>query len=979
MTYWKEFASTATACLALCVSAAPLDELTPEPRIAAAPTGSKENLAYVRPAPSVSWARRESAAVLGTNSFTLTKAAADKSAFVNFASDLFPAFTAAEKVRVSFAYRGGPADGKGRLAVVGSMRPMEKEPLFAPTYFERPFPASKDWRDFACEITMPARDFWGVSFGVAFQKGAGKLEVRDIRLEECAPARTGGRRFLVGGEPAAEIAILACDDPLRHLNEFRAARMFRYTLYRNGGEYLPVRVVRDVSEAGPNAVLIGAAAVAAGIFTQAEEDARQGFGERQRFDGGCARRAKGARLGVVGGFPTGPQYGVYRLFRAIGVEYLGAGYWRRPADGDDLAAPADEVFTPVVAFRISHYSNRGGQMPELRGRTTFERLMCDFSPGVPGDARAGVDHSMPRALVSPREFRQSRPDFFAVDEKGETLPASTPIAYTQYCFSNPDLVKLVGERMVELMRANPAALLFPISPGDGGGRYCKCARCRARGGAAAAWLHFCNRVAETTSREFPGKFLHMVSYVDTPEAPASDVRAHPNVTGHYCLYPQRYWPSCLVWEHPANDRGRAALAGWRRIFPRMALVYYPMQCGEWMKVWPSFDMDVAVVRDFARAGAQYTRYFGLAPVHGGDLPQMGAFADLRLHVVGRLEEDPEAEVEPLVAGFMRDFYGPAEKPMRAYFDLLRNEPRRRQWVENCDLLRRRGFVTAELAARALALLDEAEALAAEAEVRRRFLREKQVFLWSYLSDVSIGRGNVSEAETPAWAARVGEFCRIAEETGVTYMGNEGAIHWLHEWTGLAFPENADSSRWTRLPEVQALAKDPVRALKELPAGGQTSTNGGYRVTAAGMTGGQWFQNRRDLPGWPGARTVRRPATGHDTLSALFELKPSETGAARLVVCAHGNYRRADDDVEPIRVELAVNDRTIYVGATPFSTEGMRERAFAIPAGVLRPGRNLVRLRNTTPNETGADVAQTARKNHYRGWVDVESMNLEPGR
>lgn len=331
MTYWKEFASTATACLALCVSAAPLDELTPEPRIAAAPTGSKENLAYVRPAPSVSWARRESAAVLGTNSFTLTKAAADKSAFVNFASDLFPAFTAAEKVRVSFAYRGGPADGKGRLAVVGSMRPMEKEPLFAPTCFERPFPASKDWRDFACEITMPARDFWGVSFGVAFQKGAGKLEVRDIRIEECAPARTGGRRFLVGGEPAAEIAILACDDPLRHLNEFRAARMFRYTLYRNGGEYLPVRVVRDVSEAGPNAVLIGAAAVAAGIFTQAEEDARQGFGERQRFDGGCARRAKGARLGVVGGFPTGPQYGVYRLFRAIGVEYLGAGHWRRPA------------------------------------------------------------------------------------------------------------------------------------------------------------------------------------------------------------------------------------------------------------------------------------------------------------------------------------------------------------------------------------------------------------------------------------------------------------------------------------------------------------------------------------------------------------------------------------------------------------------------------------------------------------------------
>lgn len=933
----------------------------------------EENLAFIRPVPRTSWAAPSQTLSCGTNAFVLTKRPTDKTAFASLLSPFFPAYTASEKVRVSFDYRGGT---KG-MALVSYLKPMEKGPLSAPVYAQRPFAPSAEWTSFASEVVLPSYDFMNHRFGVEINGGEGVLEVRNVRIEECAPARREGTPFVVGGKPVCEVAILASDDICRHENELRAARMFRYVLHRNGGAYLPVRTVGDVSEIGPNAVLIGAAAVAAGVVSAADEFAHQGRDGRQCFDGGCVRRTKGTRLGIVGGFPTGPQYGVYRLFRALGAEYLGAGLWRHRDPSLPFVAPADdEDFTPAVAFRLSHYNGRGGTMPELRGRTIFERLMCDFSYGMPGRRHIGVDHSMAKAIVPPREFGRSRPDFFAVNAKGERQGEGTSPQYIQYCLSNPDLAKLVGERMVELMRANPCALLFPISPGDGADNDCKCARCKALGSTSDVWLTFFNRVAEVTSREFPWKYLHMSSYVDTPEAPRSDVKPHPNVTADYCIYPRDYWPSCLLWDHWSNDEGRKAIAGWRRLFPRMPVVYYPMQCSEWMNIWPSFDMDVAVVRDFARARAHYTRYFGLAPQHGTSSPQMGCFANLRIFVVGRLEEDPETDVEPLVDDFMREFYGPAARPMRAYFDLLRGESARRQWLENCEL-RRRGFVTPELGVRCLALLDEAEAIASEPGLRSRVLREKQALLWSYLTDVSIGRANVPAGERSAWLGRLAEFCRVARETGATHMGSVNVRRWFHDVAYITFPKGTDFGRWADLPEVEMLSKDPARALAKLVGNGQTFTNGAYVVTAEGVAGGDHCRASRKGSLSPTACCLRRVSNGKGVASTFFDLPPEGTGCTRLVICGIWNGH----PLSP-RMTVTVNGRTVFDGGEPFSGGGWKDFAVAIPEGVLKAGRNRVVIRNLTGDAVGKPAGREtmlAEQSCYWGWCDIEHLRLEEPR
>lgn len=930
---------------------------------------AEENLAFLRPIPKVSWAERQSYLIQGTNSFVLTKGPADPLVRVSLLSAFFPAFTAAEKVRVSFSYRGG----SGRMALVANLSPMEKVETDIPLFTEAPFYPSADWKRFSHEIVLPADDFMNHSLDVVVRDGTGVLEVRDVRIEEIAPSRTAGRPFLVGGSPVEEIAILASEDPLRFENEFRAARMFRYVLYRNGGSYLPVRIVRDIASIGPRAVLIGAAAVSTGIVSARDEEDHQGRDVRQCFDGGCVRRTKGTRLGIVGGFPTGPQYGVYRLFRTLGIEYLGAGFWRSPKGSDALVAPeGDEDFTPAVAFRLSHYNYRGGTMPELRGRTTFEKLMCDFSVGVPGNARIGVDHSMAKAIVSPREFWKTRPDFFSVDEKGNRQPVGTSPQYVQYCLSNPDLAKLVGERMIELMRANPAALLFPISPGDGSGKDCKCARCRALASTSDVWMTFYNRVAEVTSKEFQWKYLHLSSYVDTPRAPVSGLRPHPNVTGDYCIYPRPYWPSCLWWDHWSNDEGRAALASWRKILPRIALIYYPMQCSEWMNVWPSFDMDVALVRDFARARAHYTRYFGLAPVHGGNLPQMGGFVDLRLHVLGCLEEDPETDVEPVIDGFMRDFYGPAAEPMRQYFNLLRGESARREWIENCEL-RRRGFVTPELGEKGLALLDAAERLATDPAVRRRFLREKEIFLWSYLSDVSLGRGNVPADGKKAWFGRVGEFCRIVRETGVSHMGGVDVGRWFYNLAFTTFPPGSNLRNWSLLPEVKEIAVAPESTLAKLVANGQVRTNDAVYVFATGLAGGQPCRCDRKGALSPRACTVRRASSGHGVVSTFFTLKEEETRCRRLVICGNWNGHAASS-----RMTVSINGKTVFDGASPFSGGGWKDFPIAVPDGMLKSGRNLIVIRNLTGDDIGkmGREAMLAAQNYYWGWIDIEHLRLE---
>src|SRR4030042_996518 len=87
--------------------------------------------------------------------------------------------------------------------------------------------------------------------------------------------------------------------------------------------------------------------------------------------------------------------------------------------------------------------------------------------------------------------------------------------YTQLCLSNPDVLKIITERIRKKMRENPEYLIYDVSQNDGA-EPCQCDKCQAivkkEGSESGIMIWFVNQVAEAIEEEFPDKFIGTLAY-----------------------------------------------------------------------------------------------------------------------------------------------------------------------------------------------------------------------------------------------------------------------------------------------------------------------------------------------------------------------------------------------------------------------------------------------------------------------------------
>ena len=870
------------------------------------------------------------------------------------------AFASGPAYRVKFKYR---STVKASLNTVGNT--MDRAKNGFSTWNDKSLPVSAEWREFSWDMPAPQQDCESLNITLKCAKGKGFIEVKDLSITDVPPADKSGKPLLVNGTRAEEVCLYAKDTPRRRECDLRAALMFRFALRAAGGEWLPVREVNNKLEAGANAVLVGRLAVDADVVKPSEQKKVEGL------TGGWATAAKGSRLGLAGAVPAGVQRGAWRVLERLGIVYLGSDVFK-PFDGKAFATgDFSETVLPPIAFPYS--KGRCGLNAELRGRAMD--LAANLSIGSVPEQSVLISHTL-GFLVPISEFRETHPEYFALQSDGTRLLDAKP-GLTHYCWTAPGLVELVAARYIEMMRANPEALLWPLTPGDGGNRNCKCERCAAVGSMADCYMDFANRVAELTSREFPENVIEIFSYVDNPEPP-KDIKAHKNLTVHYCVYPTAYWPSCMVIPHPANARGMKALDDWRRkCCPNVSLYNYTMQCGEWMNCWPGFLADVWITRDFAEHRAFTAGHHGLHPTHrGGHIGDSCSFADLDTYVLTRIETDPAQDELKLAHDFIGWYYGAAAKPVRKYFDLITEEPRRRDWIQNIEQ-HLKGFVTKELAAKAFPLLDEAERLAAaDPDLLIRVRKLSIPFHWTYLDSIGRGRGNVSKDELKPWANRVAHFAKMCAESRMCYMGSITPKQWFRENVMCDVDVDEKTSRWPDNQKIRELIADPEKMLAGDFPNMQKRTADGWEIPPEGMKGGQYnkksFWRRKD--GAP-ARCVRRDSSGFGLVFTRLDLDAAPAGAAKMVLTG------IDNEKESVAlIEVKVNSKVVYAGPVKWGKDAHSDWTIDLPAGLLQKGGNEIQFRNTTPDTEAAQDGEggdlfRAKRNYFWGWFNLDKVSF----
>jgi hypothetical protein len=403
---------------------------------------------------------------------------------------------------------------------------------------------------------------------------------------------------------------------------------------------------------------------------------------------------------VIAGTPVaGTLYGVYDfLERCLGVRWYAPGLTKTPRITELQLPQVDKLVRPAFVLRDTSYTWPGGDADfRARQRENAGSGGPDNPQGIQ-HAHDGRAHSYFR-YISPDEFFATHPEYFS--EIGGVRRREE----TQLCLTNPDVLKIVTERMLARIAAHPGARQYNFSQMDYY-NYCQCPTCTAMnrkyGTLGGTQFWFVNQLAARVAKVYPDKVIGTLAYIYTEEPPKNLVM-HPNVAVWLC----HMYPSCdshPIATCPLNaDFKRRAIA-WSKICSHLYIWHYIVDFAHYYNPFPNFGAMAADMRFYHDIGVEGIYLQGMGQGGGG-----GEFSLLRPYYGMKLLWNPDQDPQAIMRDFLEGYYGPAAGPIGAYIKLLQDKVDRDNIHMHLYTNPAQGYLTDDIMAQAMALFDQAEA------------------------------------------------------------------------------------------------------------------------------------------------------------------------------------------------------------------------------------------------------------------------------
>jgi hypothetical protein len=373
----------------------------------------------------------------------------------------------------------------------------------------------------------------------------------------------------------------------------------------------------------------------------------------------------GRDLVIAGGRPRGVLYGVYTLLDHWGCRWYTRDVSHIPKVRKlSLNALSDVLQGPAFEYREPFFFEAWEKNWAARNRTNGHFQELDASTGGRLRYQPFV-HSF-YDILPPKEHFATHPEYFSfIDGKRRWERG-------QLCLTNAAVLKLTVDRVRQWIRDNPEAMIVSVSQNDWEG-WCECDNCRRveqeEGGEhSGPMLRFVNAVAAEIEKSHPDRLIDTIAYWYT-ENPPLKVRPRPNVRIRLC-------PIGVCESHAYEKCPRSAyfmknLRAWSKITNQLYIWHYNTNFAHYLLPFPDFDEFAADIPMYKRHGVVGLFMEGSYAKNGG-----GELAELRAWVMARQLWDPATNVDKAVTEFLDGVYGPAGKPMRAYYDLLQQQVRR---------------------------------------------------------------------------------------------------------------------------------------------------------------------------------------------------------------------------------------------------------------------------------------------------------------
>lgn len=372
----------------------------------------------------------------------------------------------------------------------------------------------------------------------------------------------------------------------------------------------------------------------------------------------------GRQLYIAGTGRRGTMYGCTALLEDLGVRFYTPSVTSIPERKTITLASIDRTEIPAFEYRDSFFTEAFDKDWAAHLRINGHATHLDDSTGGKIVFYPFV-HSFD-LLIPPSEF-QKHPEYFPLIDGKRTG------GYVQRCLSNPDVLRIAKQRVRQWIQENPRVKLIDVSQNDVG-KWCTCDQCTAianryGGVQSGLYLWFVNQIAEDIEKDYPDKLIETLAYQFTEAAPTG-IEPRPNVRIRLC-------PISCCEAHPyekcseqTNKDFLKALAAWDAMTDSLYIWHYNINFRHYLMPFPDFDEFPAEARLYKRSGVKGVFF------QGGYAPGGGASdAELRSYVMARLLWDVNVDTDALVTQWMQGVYGPAARPMRAWFDLLHEKAR----------------------------------------------------------------------------------------------------------------------------------------------------------------------------------------------------------------------------------------------------------------------------------------------------------------
>jgi len=374
-------------------------------------------------------------------------------------------------------------------------------------------------------------------------------------------------------------------------------------------------------------------------------------------DEGYAVGVEGERLFLFGGRRRGPIYAVSAFLEEdLGCRWYASGTATIPHAPTLICRPVPRTFVPRLLRRDPYYSVAHNTDWSLRNKTASHRAPIPAKWGGYPRFPYHFVHSY-NTLMPPDKYFDDHPEYFGLLD-GERRPR-------QLCATNPDVIRIMTEAVLERLRKCPDCAYVDVSPNDWKD-YCECDNCtaldNAEGSRMASLLHLVNAVADAVARERPDVYVTTIAYLGT-FMPPEILRPRPNVQIVLCT-DSHAW-DFLFLSVDQTETFQRALEAWSKTDANLMIWDYAIDFFRYMQPTPNMNVVARNMRFFLDHGAIGIIEQGS---HGGNF---GVDRDqLRAWTWAKQMWNIERKTETLKRDFYFGFYGKAAEPLYAYDQML---------------------------------------------------------------------------------------------------------------------------------------------------------------------------------------------------------------------------------------------------------------------------------------------------------------------